>query len=171
MFPKLAVIEPGFNHGCSVLWFVEMYLIGRYMNLFGIPSIIRKYSIIFWTICVLFIFIGQIVLIQLGLDKLAWFGAQNQPLVLLAAIFFFTKFTKLDIQTTFINRVAQSTLTVLLLHSPYITRVYFNYINERYDFLPAACLWIVGVIVIYIACTIVDQIRIIVYNKYIIPLL
>ena len=69
-----------------------MYLIGRYMYLFGIPQIMRKYALFFWSVCVFFVFSGQIVLIKLGLDYLSWFGAQNQPLVLLAAIFFFTFF-------------------------------------------------------------------------------
>jgi len=167
LFPKLADIEPGFNYGCSVLWFIEMYLIGRYLNKFGIPHVIRKYAFIFFVICVLFVFSGQIALIQLGLEKLSWFGAQNQPIVLLAALCFFTLFTKIDIKSGFVNRIAQSTLAVLLLHSPNMTKGYFNYINGEYNLLTAGFLWIVGVIVIYFVCTSVDQIRIFVYNKFI----
>ena len=171
LFPNLAIIEPGFNQGCSVLWFIEMYLIGRYLYLFGIPKVIHKYAFFFWFGSILLFFCGQIVLINLGFNQLSWFGAQNQPLVLLAAVSFFILFTKVKIQSTFVNHIAQSTLTVLLLHSPNITKVFFNYINERFDLLTASCLWMVGVIVIYFACTMVDQIRIIVYNKVILRLL
>lgn len=171
LFPNLAIIEPGFNQGCSVLWFIEMYLFGRYLYLFGIPNVIQKYTFFFWLGSILLFFGGQIVLIQLGLNQLAWFGAQNQPLVLLAAISFFVLFTKVKIQSAFVNRVAQSTLTVLLLHSPNITKAFFNYINESFDLLTASCLWMAGVVVIYFICTIVDQIRIIVYNKLILRLL
>lgn len=168
IFPAQAPLEPGFNHGCSVIWFAEVYLIGRYFKLYGIPRFMQKNSIVSLIASIMLIFAGQVLLISLGFhNKLSWWGAQNQPLVLIAAMSFFIIFTKVHMQSAFINRVAQSTLMVLLIHSPGLTKEWFHFINLEYDIMHATILWLVGVSAVYIACTIIDQVRLFVYTKVI----
>ena len=170
IFPRQADIEPGFNNGCSLIWFIEVYLIGRYLKLYGLPVILRKYSAILLALSIIVIFLGQIAFVKLGyINRLAWWGAQNQPLVLLAALSLFAQFFRINITSNCVNWIAQSTLMVLLIHSPVLTKNYFNFISTKYsdNLLFVALLWIVGVCLIYCICTIVDQIRLIIYKKLI----
>lgn len=173
VFPSKAGIEPGFHSGCSVIWFVEVYLIGRYLKLYGIPHFLLKHSALLLAVSVAAIFFGQVILAEIGYgSRIPKWGAQNQPIVLLAALSMFTCFTKINIKSSFINRIAQSTLMVLLIHRTLLTGgaggVLVD-INLKYsDNLPlCALLWIAGACVIYIICTLIDRIRIIVY-KYLI---
>ncbi len=170
VFPNQAAIEPGFHSGCSVIWFAEVYLIGRYLKLYGIPHFLLKHSALLLAVSVAAIFFGQVILAGAGYgSRIGRWGAQNQPFVLLAALSMFTLFTKINIRSGFINHIAQSALTVLLLHNWLIESGVFVHIHLKYsDNLPlCAFLWIAGVCVIYIICTLVDQIRIAIYKPLI----
>ena len=168
IFPKQADIEPGFNNGCSIAWFIEVYLIGRYFRLYGIPQWINKYSKLILLISIACFFIGQLTLVKVGFGKLLpWWGAQNQPLVLLSAVSFFVTFSKVNIQSKIINHIAQSTVMVLLIHSPQITKHVFYNINSEYNLVAASFLWIMIVILIYSLCTLIDQVRLSIYKKII----
>lgn len=160
ILPAQSAIEPGFHNGCSVLWFLEVYLIGRYLRLYGFPNIFTKYSLVIYLLCVILIFGGQLALVKFDMSKkLPWFGAQNQPLVLISAISFFGIFYKLNFTSKVINYIAQSTLMVLLIHSPSLTKNYFIHITNSYTVSIAIGLWILGLIVVYLLCIIVDQLR------------
>lgn len=166
VFPKQADIDPGFNNGCSIIWFIEVYLIGRYLKIHGIPLILKNHSKVIWFSSIIMILLGQVLLIKCGFSNyLPWWGAQNQPVVLLAAISFFITFCNIDIQSSCINAIAQSTLFVLLMHSPEITKKYFQYINKIDNMFLAIVFWIIGVFAIYAICTIIDQIRKIIYQN------
>lgn len=123
-FPALVTIEPGFNHGYSVLSFVVLYLIARYFRLYGIPSCIKNFSFVLYIFCSLIIGLLSYYIFIYG-DKIGLKSSYfirmfdyNNPLVIFSSFSFFIFFEKLNVENIkWINHIAKSTLAVLLIHS------------------------------------------------------
>lgn len=176
-FPALVAIEPGFYHGYSVLSFSILYLIARYLRIYGIPKWITKISFILYIFCSFLIgFSAYYIFIngsKIGL-KSSYFIRMydyNNPLVIFSAFTFFISFEKINIENKkWINHIAKSTLAVLLIHgsaaiNPPIKQ-YFKQLLERFLEKPfVLCgLWVAGIIVIFILSVLIDQVRIVTYK-------
>lgn len=176
-FPALAAIEPGFYHGYSVLSFSILYLIARYLRIYGIPKWITKISFILYIFCSFLIgFSAYYIFIngsKIGL-KSSYFIRMydyNNPLVILSAFSFFISFEKVDIgNKRWINHIAKSTLAVLLIHGSAAInppmKQYFNQLLGLFLEKPfILCgLWVLGIIVIFILSVLIDQVRIVTYK-------
>lgn len=172
--PALAVIQPGLNNGCSTIWFVFVYLLGRYIKLHGCPNWFNKNSVIIF-------FIGSLITAALAYSMLligiktsasALIGrlyANNSPLILMSSVALFTFFTRINIgESKIINHVAKSVLAVLLVHgcaeSTKLMKVYFPYIYEHYSGISLVGLWIASIGAIFLFSVLLDQIRILSYK-------
>lgn len=165
-FPAIAMVNPGYNDGLSVISFINLYLIARSFKLYGIPKWLINHSTKIYIFSSLLLTLCAYVVLHKGLytDKLmVKIFAYNNPIVILSAISFFVCFTKINISNKFVNHIAQSTLTVLLLHATGLTMSYtipfFHFL--RYDCTPLVCvsLWIVIILSIFTISVIIDQAR------------
>ena len=92
----------------------------------------------------------------------------DSPFVIFSALCFMLAFTKLNIKySPIINRLATSTLAVLLIHTSsighnFLKRIYLEIIN--YNIPSYLFLLFLTIIVVYIICTIFDEFRIKTYN-------
>lgn len=92
------------------------------------------------------------------------------PLVIISSLCLLLYFSKLSLQSTFINWVAASCFAVFLLHSnpnialpyfkPLMQNIYEQYYGFTYLIVITFCL-----ITIFIISVLIDQIRIIVFNR------
>lgn len=176
LIPAQAAIEPGFHNGCSVLWFIEVYLIGRYLNKYGLPFI-KKNSLCIYVILVIIIMIMTYLAFYMSFTYLRTgnvdfiigrIGAQNNPLVLGAAICFFYTFQRIRMKhSRSINCIAKSVLSILILHG-----VFFDYMRDYYQWLiiedswivVKTLMWIAGAVAMMSFCIVLDQVRILLFN-------
>lgn len=117
----------GVNSGYSVLWFLFMYLVGRYIAKYPPYIEFKKLVTVY-----LFSIVGAITLMWLCCDY-----GYNSPFIVIESIAFFMFFLKMKITTNkLINFIASSSLMVFLLHCHPILVNYFRqalvYLNEMY---------------------------------------
>ena len=132
-FPAIVDLDPGFNHGYSILSFILIYVIGRYIRLFGFPNRFKKWSSLFYISLSLMVGIIAFLIFtygtKIGLKENFYIRVfdYNNPLVVLSSICFFTMFEKLNIKNNgFINHIAKSVLAVLLVHGSSSLNMYMK---------------------------------------------
>ena len=170
-FGYLPGFNTDFNHGYSILSFVIIYLIGRYIRLYGLNWI--KHPACIFALCTVALgTMGYISLkYNIGMNSIRgsrWLDTKvfcyNNPIVILSSVSFFMFFVNLKMNPSkFINHVSKSCLAILLIHtSPGVSpmlRTFFNKITE----IPSNVLYILtyagGVLVIFTICVLLDQIR------------
>lgn len=176
--PAMAQIEPGFNHGYSVISFAVIYLLARYIRLYGIAKWIRKSSLTIYVICSVFIgFEAYILLYRYSgsvhnVSNVINFIAYSycNPLVILSSVAFFLTFEKMEIgYLKVINSVAQSVLAVLLIHSsstlnPQMKLYFRNILYEGNYGGIVVFLWVLGILGIFIISILIDSVRIYFYK-------
>ena len=177
IFPARAAIEPGFHNGCSLIWFVMVYLIARYFRLYGFPNILRRYCFLIYILSSGLVYILTYVSIMhlpsnyipLVIGKI---GAQNNIVILIGAVSLFCCFEKLSFSSKAINYIAKSTLAVLLVHtsiiSPYMKEFYLDLSADK-ESVVTVLWWILGGIFIFSFSVLIDQFRILsqfCINKY-----
>lgn len=174
IFPGVGNI--GFNKGYNTVTFIMLYLIGRYIGMYGIPAFFRKYSSLIYAGCSLLIAVSAYFLpdIVSGLtgrntEILVKSYAYNNPVTIISATAFFSLFAVSEIKyNRYINHIARSTLSVLLFHTsnvifPSMNR-YFSGIAENMTGIRAVSMWIAGIAVLFIISVAVDQLRILSYS-------
>lgn len=162
-----------FDSGYSVLSFSIIYLIARYIYVYGISIKIKKYSELIYILSSILIAIGAYLILSLGYKPKTlisiWFG-YNNPIIILSSICFFLIFEKRNIEyNKFINHIAKSTLAVLLFHaskpaSPIVWKFIKNnyvYLNSNFSMCPKIFFWILVTVIIFAVAVIIDQIRLI----------
>lgn len=175
--PRQAAIEPGFYFGYSTLSFSIIYLVARYFRVCGVPSWLRKFAPLIYVFCTLLIATEGYALIYLLTGKSSDVGsslnhfvfAYNNPLILLSSFAFFFMFEKIKMKNSrVINYLAQSVLAVLLIHGSGATNFWMkdiiHYIMANYNGAVLALLWFLEIVLIFLACVIVDQLRIFSYK-------
>lgn len=173
IFPAVSQISIGIQRGYSVFHFIVMYLIGRYIYLYGVPSIVFKHSCLLYFLSSSVIFL--LVYFALHFSETDFWikklFAYSNPIVIFSAICFFISFKKINLGINkVINYLAQSVLAVLLIHSSSeaisFLHPYYTYLFTHYSGLTCMCLWIISILTIFFISILVDQIRIFNY-KYI----
>lgn len=166
-FPARTAIEPGFHNGCSLIWFVVVYLIARYFRLYGFPKIFRRYCLLIYILSSCLVYILTYFSIKYLPSEsipsiLGKIGAQNNILVLISAISLFCCFEKLSLSSRVINYIAKSTLAVLLVHTtitfPQMSEFYTNLVNDK-EGISLFIWWFLGGISIFVFSVLIDQIR------------
>ena len=169
-FPAMPQIAVGFQYGCSVLSFIILYLIGRYIFIFGLPRLIIKNSLFIYIFCSLVIAIAESSVLSFGYGHITWLiYAYNNPLVILSSISFFVFFTRIEIkQNNVINHISKSVLAVLLVHASGSVVRFINpqYVCafDRYSGIQLMIIWISLIIIIFFSTVFVDQIRLWTYK-------
>ena len=171
----------GFWHGYSILSFIIIYCIGRYIRLYGsdVRFFLNK-KISEFLVYVFFIslnFFAVLFFLFYTNQPLMKLYDYNNPLLIIASVYFFLFFLKLKIpQNKCINMVAISTLAVLLFHSQAEIGVYYksilHYAFDNYATFQFFLVAIGLLLLIYIVVFLIDQIRIWMQKKlfeYILP--
>ena len=166
---------PGFNddfhYGYSILSFMIIYLIGRYIKLYGISWI--KHPIITYMFCTIILAAAGYLSLKydIGMNSIKgsiWLDRKifcyNNPIVIISSISFFLYFANLQIKSSrLVNHIAKSCLAILLIHtskgvSPML-KSYFVSNAEIQSPLVQILTYIGGVLLIFTVCVLIDQIR------------
>lgn len=156
-----------FSCGYSMLSFAILYLLARYIRLYGVPHWFVR-----WSGSLYFFFTLLISILAYSILKIGWraeimvpsFYDYTNPLIIISAVCFVLFFSKLRIrQSKIINHVAKSTLAVLLIHTmePFTTwrKQFFTELWQNFTGLQLVIYYALGVVVIFIVCCLVDQTR------------
>lgn len=170
-YSSLAEYENGF----SFLTFITIYLIGRYIKLYVVD---RQYKVsMLWCVFSYIIFFGCTLMLSLAASYLGTGNSvvytYSNPAFIFAAISFFLIFLKLRINSRIINKLAVSTFAVYLIHSnPVIIYKYigwFKFLHSNNSFLMYLLYVLISCLVIFMVSILLDQVRIYMYRKIIIP--
>lgn len=104
-----------FNKGYSVTHFMLIYLIGRYLNKYGLKEMecIKNR----WLLMILFLCIGILMVGRLTLRSDSPFLEYASPIVILESIVFFVLFSRFQFQSKAVNWIASSTFAVYVFHT------------------------------------------------------
>lgn len=174
IFPGIGKI--GFGKGYNTMTFIMLYLIGRYIGLYGFPAVFRKYGIPVYIMCSIFTAVSAYLLPGIAsnlhypdTEVLVKPYIYNNPVTIISAVAFFSIFATRRMEyNRYINHIARSTLAVLLFHTsnvvfPSMNR-YFSGIAENMTGIRAVSMWIAGIAGLFIISVAVDQVRILSYS-------
>lgn len=161
-----------FSSGYSILSFTILYLLGRYISLYGFPSVIIKWSGTLYIVTTLVISVLAYCILLLGWRTdimISTFYEYTNPLIIFSAVCFLLFFTKLRVgQSKFINHLGKSTLAVLLIHTmePFTTwrKNLFTDLWQNYTGIQLILYYACSILAIFILCCLVDQIRLLLWN-------
>lgn len=146
-----------FQRGYSFVSFLNLYCIGRYIYLYRprIFSLPKHRDLVVWLF-----FVSLIVLNALCNYKIPFISAfsYNNPLVIIASIYFFLFFSKISLDSTLINRLALSAFSVYLIHSNAYIIHYFKAVN-LYLYDKSVLLVLLFLVLLFFSSIIVDQVR------------
>ncbi len=115
----------GAEGGYSVLWMCYLYLLARYMRLYGLNWIDRNRYVLFFGCIIL-----QSVLFYFGLTSLRY----TNPLILIPAICLIFIFRKWDFRNKQINLAAKGALMAYLLHmQPVLIPTFRKFLFSQYQ--------------------------------------
>lgn len=160
-----------FLSGYSIISFILLYLLARYFNIYGIPSVLKKYSSLTYCFCSFITAVFGYLLLAYEISYPVSVGTMfvySNPIVIISAFSLFFSFVKINIKhNSCINHVAKSCLAILLIHAstgffPYMES-YFKY-NYTHDTLGTISGGFLGVFTIFVTSVLIDQIRIYSYK-------
>ncbi len=104
-----------FNRGYSVTTFVMIYLIGRYLRLYGVKMMEQlatwKLTLV-WIGCTTTICVWKLYMYEYGV-----YVSYHSPIQLISAVSFFLLFTRITIQSKVINWIGASCLATYIFHT------------------------------------------------------
>jgi len=164
-----------FGGGYTAISFVGLYLLAQYVRRY--PScwtgISNKYLLLIYLLTVLTGVFSFLLLLQLG-HPTAHSIAYNSPLVILGSLALVLLFSRLRLQSRFINRMAASCFSIYLLHlhplivpyfKSFFVALYTQFNGIAYLSLALLCLLAIG-----LACILADQVRLFCWQRFL-PLL
>ena len=171
------------QRGYSVLAFIGLYLLARYVRLHGGRwcELAPRYDLL--------IFLGSTALSALLALVLFWgmgrplvgddalvdrLVSYTSPLCIVASLSLLLFFSKIKLgHVRWINWLAASSFSVYLLHEEYLTRDRYgalaNYIGQHYAVLVAILLLVALVLGVYLAATLIDQVRQLLWRRLFSP--
>ena len=142
----------GMEGGYSLLWFVYLYLLARYMRLYGCEWIV-KYR---WTI-ILVCLVMQTVLLYYHLAS----NRYTNPLILFPAICLMFVFKDFTFHSKVVNYMASGTLMAYMLHmQPCLTDEIRGFLNRLYrenGYYLYICEVIGMIVALYLVAVIIDK--------------
>lgn len=160
----------------ELIVFITLYLIGGFIKLHEDGIIISKQkTILYFVISYILIFITQIILEIVAskyiivADIINYFAGLDKITVLICSTSLFMYFKNLKIQNNIINKIAETSLGIYLIHDNIFMRTFlweiiFN--NNKYyssNFLIFHSL--IAIITVYIFCLSIELLRIAIENK------
>ena len=154
------------DNGFTFIWFIFLYIIGAYIRIYGLPP--AFFDINGWTY-LFFCLLPVIFYSFLDINGYIIMGQYNNIYVLFLSIFLFSAFNKLCIKNqkiiTAISLLSPYTLGVYLIHDnqyvrPFIWRyiIEFSQSNLFIVYLLLYCIFI------FIVCTVIDSIRLKIFD-------
>lgn len=180
IFPAVSQIPLGIQRGYSVFHFIVMYLIGKYIYLYDVPSVVFKHSFLLYFLSSFALFI-LVYFVQIFSETdflIKKLFAYSNPIIIFSSICFFISFKKISFGINkVINYLAQSVLAVLLIHSCeeaiIFLHPYYHFLYDQYSGFICVILWLISILTVFFISVLVDQIRIFSYkyisSKIIIP--
>ncbi len=167
LFPVALYFEQGF----SAFSFIGLYLLARYIRLYS-PNFASNagVSYLFWYLT--FVLISSIAFVLRMLVTPQWhveFMNYSSPLIIAASVCLFLFFSKLSIQSDFVNHIARSSYAAYLFHAhPCICAPLLIASAKRINAMlyPAAIVLIPSLLTIFMVVAIsIDQIRILTWKR------
>lgn len=158
-----------FEEGFSPLSFIGLYLLSRYMKIYGpkISLFPKRFDIIMYILLSLITSFFLFISIKYEFKLYYKFWAYNNPFIILSSVFLFLYFSKINIYNKFINNISKSCLSVYLLHfiiwNKVITPI-IRSIDYTYDPIIEVMLILIVLILFYSIAIIFDKIRIFIWN-------
>lgn len=154
----IVLTPPGLNMagGYSTIWFIYLYLLGRYIAIYSIDKHYTKISILILYCAGLIGTIGGMCLLHNG--------SYNNPFITIQSLAFFLFFLKLSFYNRIVNFVASSSLMVFLLHRhPILVKFYNSTIIKLNEVYGNSLLFIVNMLFfctfVFLLAVAYDQIR------------
>lgn len=149
-----------FKHGYSVLHFMIVYLVARYVFLYREELMRIKKSL--W-ICAYFL--CSFIILIMYICGINYIWQYSNPIIIISAVCSFMPFLYKSFVNSVINWIARSTLAVYIIHVtvPFYNIVveYDTYILEHYQYPVYLILAILGIVGVFVASIIYDKIRLI----------
>ena len=161
-----------FNEGMSTLSMCGLYLIGAYLRTTSLKifSLKAKYDLLIYLGLGFAMVVLNLILLYFRIYT-SPYGYLN-PVIIIMAIYLFLFFKKIDIGSNkIINFFSASAFSIYLFHCNIyiggnISQIWKD-INMHFGIFSSIFVGALSFIAIYLFCTLIDQIRIILYNKVI----
>lgn len=155
-----------YYNGYCIILFGGIYLTAAYVRRYPVEWIQQKSTILLVGTFLLMSIIAYFSLLRFG--HAARQVRDDNPLAIFVSILMVLCFSKFKFQNKFINWLAASCFAVYLIHYspfvyPYLMRCMYH-IYFQFDGLLYGLMLITALIVIYVVCTLFDQLRIITWS-------
>ena len=167
LLPPHPSVLLGSQKGYSVLSFIALYLLARYIRLYGVPDWLRNGCFSIYLIISITLTVAALFCIKIGHPMTRIIYAYSNPLVILSSVSFFLMFERLSMkENKVINHISQSSLTVLLAHSAifFLYTRQFSFLFTHYSGLKVVFLWGGVVAIVFFASVLVDQLRLLIWT-------
>ena len=153
----------GFNHGYSVIHFILIYMLARYISLYR--EVLLRYKKWWWAVgymlCSFIIFLMYVMDIN-------YVWQYSNPVAVVSSVCSFIPFLYRHYVNNWVNWVAQSTLAVYIIHVTvpvyHLVVRYDTYILYHYDYPTYLLMALGGILFIFLACILYDKIRLVFTN-------
>lgn len=130
-FPPTPKVKIGAQNGYSVLSFVILYLLARYIRLYGLFEWFKKFSSLLYIASALLTGLMIHVFVVTGHEGAVGLPmAYTNPFVIFSSVAFLTMFERMSFDSKYINHIAKSTLACLLGHGA----IFFLY-TEQFKYI------------------------------------
>lgn len=174
IWPSFFPNPPIDDYGYGFIHLILMYTIAGFIRKFGL-DLSKKKMLFLFCICILstsVVHIGNFGFLGVFISY-SW--AYNSPLNIIAAVSLFGLFLKINFQSNIINIFSSSAFAVFLIHGDYnIMDFLFNNVfraSTTYDNIKWVPYMFIAIVIIYIVCSIIDFIKRIVIDSWLVNLL
>jgi len=151
-----------YYNGYSIILFAGIYLSSAYFRKYPIKWVENNAPLLFFTTI-----ISMAIIVYFSMMIFGFAGRQlrdDNPLAIFSSIMLVITFKKMKFQTKFVNWLAASCFSVYLIHYspfvyPYIMQL-MNNIYMNFDGLLFGLVFLTSLMLIYVFCTMIDQIRV-----------
>lgn len=162
-----------FDKGFSVVSFLGLYLLGRYMRIYQpncCKASYRKDILLFVVLIMLqsvMVFIAFIWNIETITQKIFM---NLSPLMILSSVFLLLAFSKIKLQNNWINWIASSCFAAYLLHAaPYNFKIYLSTLYNwyfNYSTLSFIVYYICYILTIFMLAVFIDKLRMLIWKRF-----
>ena len=169
LLPPHPAVPLGSQRGYSVLSFMALYLLARYIRLYGVPQWFRKHSFWIYLTCSIISSAFALFCIRIGFPATKLVYAVSNPLIVVSSVSFLLMFEGMTIkENRAINHLAKSVLPILLAHSAifFLFTKQFRFIYNHYTVGKMIMYWSIAVSIVFVASVIVDQLRLSLWKPF-----
>lgn len=162
-----------FAGGYSAISFIGLYLLARYIRLYGKDFKIFNLKpqhdlLIFFVICLLeTIFFVIFRINNLAFVSILWI--YSSPFVIISALYLLLYFSKIEITSTAINKIAKSSFSAYLFHSSFCIMPFYKQIAwsiyRNHSSIVCLLLMFLFIVAVYLLATLIDQLRIFTWKQ------